>query len=82
MNETRSNIETVARDICSKQLAHVGISDAELAADVDRYWHCVAAQLESGQIDEVGNRLNKFDLDDEMEAYHDWCRRHPESKPT
>ncbi len=80
MNQTTSNIEAVARDICSKQLSRFAHSDAELGYDVDRYWHCVAAQLESGQIDESGNKLVPFDLETSLEAYRDWCRRHPESK--
>ena len=54
MTDSTSNIEAVARDICLKQLSRFG--GAELDADVDRYWHCVAAELELGQIDETGNR--------------------------
>ena len=72
-----SNIEAVARDICSKQLPRVGNSGEELAADVDRYWHCVAAELESGQIDEAGNQVRDFSLEEGLGAYRDWCQRHP-----
>ncbi len=72
-----SNIEAVARDICSKQLPRVGNSGEELAADVDRYWHCVAAELESGQIDEAGNQVADISLEEVLEAYRDWCQRHP-----
>lgn len=53
MSGPASNIEAVARDICARQLARTCASDEELATDVDRYWHCVAAQLESGQIDDA-----------------------------
>ncbi len=81
MTDSTSNIEAVARDICLKQLSHAGFGGAELAADVDRYWHCVAAQLELGQIDETGNRVTAFDLEKSIAAYRDWCHRHPQSKP-
>jgi hypothetical protein len=49
----------------------------KIAADVDRYWHCVAAGLEAGQIDDAGKRMPALDLEDRLEAYRDWCRRHP-----
>ncbi len=55
----KSNIEVVARDICSKQLSRLPISDDKRAADIDRYWHCTAAQLESGQIELY---FDQFDL--------------------
>ncbi|NQU59294.1 MAG: hypothetical protein HQ513_18850 [Rhodospirillales bacterium] len=48
MSPSTNNIEAVARDICAKQLARHGWRDADLAANVDRYWHCVAAELEAG----------------------------------
>ncbi len=62
MTSSMSNIEAVARDICAKQLASHGGYDAEHAADVDRYWHCVAAELEAGLIDDAGNprSIEKF----------------------
>ncbi len=75
-----SNIEAVARDICSKQLSRVGINGADLTADIDSYWHCVAAELESGQIDEAGNRVKNFCLEEGLVAYREWCQRHPESE--
>jgi hypothetical protein len=75
-----SNIEMVARDICARQVARTCCSDNEIAADVDRYWHCVAAELESGQIDEAGNSVMNFRLEESLGAYRDWCRRHPASK--
>jgi hypothetical protein len=55
MTTTTSNIEAVARGICSRQLSRHGASGAVLAADVDRYWHCVAAELEAGHIGDDGN---------------------------
>ena len=80
MSGPTSNIEAVARDICAKQLSRFDISAEKLAIDVDRYWHCVAAQLESGQVDETGDQITPFDFDKSLEAYRDWCRRHPQSK--
>lgn len=80
MNSSMSNIEAVAREICLKTYSCQSDSIEELATNIDRFWHCVAAELESGQIDGAGNRLKKFDLDEGLAAYRDWCHRHPESK--
>ena len=79
MSNSMSNIEAIAREICSQQMAETGLRDAELDAAVDRYWHCVAAELESGQIDEAGNPVKNFNPEKGLEAYRDWCQRHPES---
>lgn len=73
-----SNIEAVARDICAKQLSRHG----DTATNVDRYWHCVAAELEAGLIDDSGYPVPEPDFDKGLEAYRDWCRRHPESGPS
>lgn len=81
MSYSTSNKQAVAREICSTQMAETGLRDAELDAAIDRYWHCVAAQLESGQIDQTGDRVTPFDFDNGLEAYRDWCRRHPQSRP-
>ena len=81
MTSSTSNIEAVARDICAKQLSRHGACGAELATDVDRYWHCVAAELEAGLIDDAGDRMPAPDLDERLEAYRDWCGRHPEGQP-
>ncbi len=80
MTNATSNIEIVARDICAKQIAHTCADAEEISAAVDQYWHCVAAQLESGEIDENGKKLFPFDLETSLEAYRDWCRRHPERR--
>lgn len=48
------NLEAVARAVCAKKLAHDGISEKQLSADVDMWWHMVAAELEGGIIDETG----------------------------
>lgn len=48
-----------------------------LPTAVDRYWHCVAAKIEAGLIDEQGSRLLPTDADRDLEAYRDWRRRHP-----
>ena len=73
MSSPMSNIEAIARDICSRQLSRDGVGEAELSADVDRYWHCVAAELEAGHIDDAGNLLPKVDLEAGLAAYRDWC---------
>ena len=48
------NIEAVARALCAKQLAREEWSDEKLAFEVDMWWHLVAAELESGVLDEAG----------------------------
>ena len=80
MTSSTSNIEAVARDICAKRLARHGAHGAELAANVDRYWHCVAAKIEAGWVDDDGNFMPAPDHDEGLKAYRDWCERHPESR--
>ena len=81
MRSHMSNIEVVARDICSRQMSKAGMSEEELTAYVNRYWHCFAAELESGQIDGMGNQVATFDLAQGLEAYRDWRQRHPDPIP-
>ena len=76
MRSPRSNIEVVARAVCADQLVQGGAPIRDLAADVDRYWHCIAAQIEAGIFDETGRRLRPFNLDAELNAYRDWVSRH------
>ena len=71
-----NNIEPLARAICEQTLRRSEISESALAADVDRYWHCVAAQIEAGFIND-DNRLVPHTLEQGLDAYHDWCARHP-----
>ncbi len=80
MTSSTSNIEAVARDICSKQLSDHTRRGADHAADVDRYWHCVAAELEAGLIDDAGDPVPESSFEEGLVAYRDWCQRHPESK--
>ena len=82
MSSSTSNIKTDAGDISAKQLSHHGGRDAEHAGDVDRFWHCVAAELEAGLIDAAENPMPERGFDKGLEAYRDWCLRHPESQPT
>lgn len=77
-----NNIEDVAHDICSKQLLRHGACGTDPAIYVDRYWHCVAAELDAGLIDDAGNPVPEQSIDEGLEAYRDWCQRHPESKPS
>ncbi len=81
MTSSTSNIEAVAREICLKQLSRQTHRGADLAADVDHYWHCVAAELEAGLIDDMGDPVAGIGFDAGLFAYRDWCQRHPESKP-
>jgi hypothetical protein len=73
-----SNIEAVAREICTRLYGRHGAKDPAMDADVQRHWHVVAAQLEAGLIDEAGVQIAPFDLNREIEAYRDWRARHPE----
>jgi hypothetical protein len=77
MPSTTSNIEPLARDICARDLQRAGIPEASLAAEVDRYWHCVAAQIEAALIDD-NNELMSHDLETGLAAHRDWRARHPD----
>ena len=70
---SRSNIETVARAICEREYRDRSASDLRrLSADVDRYWHCVAAELEAGLLDEPGEPVGSTDFEASLAAYRDW----------
>jgi hypothetical protein len=73
---TNSNIEAVARALCERELQATGIAANKMPCAVDRYWHCVAAEIEAGLIDGNGTRVRPFDFNSSREAYRDWCRRH------
>lgn len=81
MTSSASNIEAVARDICTRQLSRPGECVTNPVNDVDRYWHCVAAELEAELIDDNGDPMPGHSFNDGLEAYRDWCQRHPESRP-
>jgi hypothetical protein len=73
------NIEPLARAICEAQARALwDYNEERLAAHVERYWHCVAAELEAGLIDETGVLLSGVDHDAGLMAYRDWRARHPE----
>jgi len=72
----RSNIEAVARAICARALGNQCSSASELAADVDRFWHCIAAKIEAGLLDDEGDELGPYDHDKELAAYRDYVQRH------
>ncbi len=78
MSPGRSNIEIVAREICTRLYARHWPRSQELDADVDRHWHVVAARLEAGLMDETGADTVPYDLDREMAAVRDWRARHPD----
>lgn len=79
MAGSTDNIEAVARAVCAKSLAHDGKSDAKLATDVEMYWHVVAAYLEAGVMDELGQEIEDLSWDEKLDITGDWLRRHPES---
>ena len=75
MRTWRDNLEAVARALWAKKLAHDGISEEQLAADVDMWWHRVAADLECGNIDETGEYVGgEIDHERNLAAYRDWMR--------
>lgn len=75
-NKAENNIETIARALCKRQLLDMAVVDRDAAAGVDRYWTCVAAELEAGLIDSAGNRLAPFNFEASQAAYREWVRRH------
>ncbi len=76
MRSPTGNIEPFAREICERDFRRAGIHGSELAADVDRDWHCVAAQIEAGLIND-NNELIPHNLEQGLAAYRDWHARHP-----
>ncbi len=70
-----SNIEPLARAICERDLRRAGTAEINLPAGVDRYWHCVAAQIEAGFMDD-NSEIVPHNLEDGLAAYHDWRERH------
>ena len=55
MSSSLPNIEAVARGYCERDLRRAGTPEGELSIAVDRYWHCVAAELEAGLFDDAGH---------------------------
>jgi hypothetical protein len=74
--KTPTNIETVTRALCERQLRAMATVPEDASAHVDRYWHCVAAEIEAGLIDTSGVQLVPFDFNTSRDAYRDWCQRH------
>ena len=80
MAGSTENIEAVARAVSARVFSRDGKSAEQLAADVELFWHVVAAELEAGIIDETGQYVRELDWSQRMEFYRDWMRRHPESR--
>ena len=81
MRTWSDNIQAVARALCAKMLAHDGVTEEQLAADVDMWWRQVAAELECGVIDETGEYAGgEIDWKRKMDGYRDWMLRHPRSR--
>lgn len=70
------SIETIARALCERHLRDMSIMAEDTAAGVDRYWPCLAAEIEAGLIDTDGNRLAPLNFDASQAAYRDWLQRH------
>jgi hypothetical protein len=77
MPVSTDNIEPLARAICRKGLSRSGWPDAEVDWMVERFWHCVAAQIDAGLIDDNGETI-RHSLEDGEDAYVDWRKRHPD----
>jgi hypothetical protein len=77
MPSSTSNIEPLAREICERDLRRPGMSEESLAADVDRYWHCVAARIEAGLMDD-NSELFPHDLETGLALHRDCPARHPD----
>ena len=54
MAGSTDNIEAVACAVCAKTLPGDDTGEEKLAADVEIYWHIVAAELEARIVDETG----------------------------
>lgn len=76
MRTAWSNIEAIARELCERRLQAAEADTRALAIAVDRCWHCVAAEIEAGLIDEQGDSKRPYDADRDLEAYRDWRYRH------
>ena len=63
------------------RVARHGAPGAALAADVDRYWHCVAAEMEAGRVNDDGNLIPTPDHEEGLKAYRNGFQQHPESTP-
>ena len=74
------NIEVVARATCKKIQAHDHVSEQQLAADVDMWWHLVAADLECGVIDETGEYAREINCKRKLDGYRGLLGRHSESR--
>jgi hypothetical protein len=80
MPASTGNSEPLARFICERDFRRAGMPESTLAADVDRCWHSVAAQIEAGFIDD-DNELVRQDFETSLAAYSDWRARHPAYTP-
>ena len=80
MSGSTDNIEAIARAVCAKVYSRHATSDEQLAADIEMYWHVVAAEIEAGIIDETGQYVRDLDWPQRMEVYRDWMRRHPQTR--
>ena len=80
MSRSTENIEAIARAVSARVFLRDGKSDDQLAADIEMFWHVVAAELEAGILDETERYVRALDWSQRIEVYRDWMRRHPESR--
>ena len=80
MSGSTENIEAIARAVCERVYSRHAGSDEQLTADIEMYWHVVAAEIEAGIIDETGEYVSELDWSQRLEVYRDRMRRHPESR--
>jgi hypothetical protein len=77
MSGNLSNIESIARAICERQIKVHDTDPQRLGTEVGRFWHCVPAELEAGLIHEYGDLAPESNADLALGAYRDWRARHP-----
>ena len=66
-----SNIEPLAREMAARICRREAMPEPEIARWVDLHWHCAAAMLEAGLMNENGEWLEGKDLVQGFAAYHE-----------
>ncbi|MBP2230791.1 hypothetical protein J2847_004100 [Azospirillum agricola] len=69
------NIEPLARAITEQIARRVPSTEAEIAAWVDGHWHCAAAELEAGLIDETGAKMPGYTVEAGLAALRERSAR-------
>jgi hypothetical protein len=74
---SRSNLEAAARAIAEQICLRNPRAGEDVPAWVDGHWHCVAAELEAGLLDDNGLPLPGYTVEKAILAVLDWRRRNP-----